>query len=94
MKAEAEAKLAEATKAAAKSLEDAKAEAAAKSEAAEKVLADARLEAVAAKTEAKKRAYAELNTRIALLENRKRSRTITEEEFKEQLAKLRQELGQ
>ena len=43
---------------------------------------------------AKKRAYAELNTRIALLENRKRSRTITEEEFKEQLAKLRQELGQ
>jgi hypothetical protein len=40
------------------------------------------------------RAYAELNTRIALLENRKRSRTITEEEFKEAgLAKFRRELG-
>ena len=53
-----------------------------------------RLEAVAAKAESKKRAYAELNTRIALLENRKRSKTITEQEFKEQLAKFRQELGQ
>ena len=93
MKAEAEAKLAEATKAAAKALEDTKAEAAAKAEAAEKTLADARLEAVAAKAESKKRAYAELNTRIALLENRKRSKTITEQDFKEQLAKFRQELG-
>ena len=52
------------------------------------------MDAAAAKAEAKKRAYAELNTRVALLENRKRTKAITNEEFKEQLAKFRQELGQ
>jgi hypothetical protein len=46
----------------------------------------------AAELEAKKRAYAEFNSRYALLESRRRNKVITEEEFKDQLSALRKEL--
>ena len=46
----------------------------------------------AAELEAKKRAYAEFNSRYALLESRRRNKLISEEEFKEQLTALRKEL--
>jgi hypothetical protein len=46
----------------------------------------------AAELEAKKRAYAEFNSRYALLESRRRNKLITEDEFKEQLTALRKEL--
>ncbi len=52
----------------------------------------AELQRVAAELEAKKRAYAEFNSRYALLESRRRNKTISEEEFKEQLSALRKEL--
>jgi len=55
-------------------------------------LAKAKAEAAAAKAEAKRRIYAEFNSRVALLENRQRYGDISEEEFKEQLAALRKEL--
>jgi hypothetical protein len=57
-------------------------------------LAKAKAEAAAAKVEAKRRIYAEFNSRVALLENRQRYGDISEEEFKEQLAALRKELEQ
>lgn len=57
-------------------------------------LAKAKAEAAAAKAEAKRRIYAEFNSRVALLENRQRYGDISEEEFKEQLAALRKELEQ
>ena len=57
-------------------------------------LAQAKAEAAAAKAEAKRRIYAEFNSRVALLENRQRYGDISEEEFKEQLAALRKELEQ
>ena len=47
---------------------------------------------VAAELEAKKRVYADFNSRYALLESRRRNKVITEEEFKEQLSALRKEL--
>ena len=52
----------------------------------------AELQRMAAELEAKKRAYAEFNSRYALLESRRRNKVITEEEFKEQLSALRKEL--
>jgi hypothetical protein len=57
-------------------------------------LAKAKAEAATAKAEAKRRIYAEFNSRVALLENRQRYGDISEEEFKEQLAALRKELEQ
>ncbi len=60
----------------------------------EEKLAKAQAEASAAKAEAKRRIYAEFNSRVALLENRQRYGDISEEEFKEQLANLRKELDQ
>lgn len=60
----------------------------------EEKLAKAQAEASAAKAEAKRRIYAEFNSRVALLENRQRYGDISEEEFKEQLANLRKELEQ
>lgn len=45
-----------------------------------------------AELESKKRTYAEFNSRYALLESRRRNKLITEEEFKQQLSALRQEL--
>lgn len=57
-------------------------------------LAKAKAEAAAAKAEAKRRIYAEFNSRVALLENRQRYGDISEEEFREQLATLRKELEQ
>ena len=47
---------------------------------------------VAAELEAKKRVYADFNSRYALLESRRRNKVITEEEFKDQLSALRKEL--
>jgi hypothetical protein len=46
----------------------------------------------AAELEAKKRVYADFNSRYALLESRRRNKVITEEEFKDQLSALRKEL--
>ncbi len=50
------------------------------------------LQRVAAELEAKKRTYAEFNSRYALLESRRRNKIISEEEFKDQLSALRKEL--
>jgi hypothetical protein len=81
-KAEAEAKLAEANKAAAAAMADAEA----KVNEANKVAAAAK-----AQTEALK--YSEFNARYALLESRRRAKSVTEEEYKAALSELRKELG-
>ena len=81
-KMEAQGKLAEANKA----LAEAKAEAEAKVAEANKVA-----EAAKAKTEALK--YSEFSSRYALLESRRRAKSITEEEYKAALSELRKELG-
>ena len=78
----AEAKLAEANK----TLAAAKADAEAKVAEANKVA-----EAAKAKTEALK--YSEFSSRYALLESRRRAKSITEEEYKAALSELRKELG-
>ena len=92
-----------------KALNDAKetaaAEKAADKAATEKALADARLDAEAklaevtkeakeAIAESKRRVYAERNTRVALLELRVRTKAISEDEYKAQLAELRKEFAQ
>ena len=84
----AEAKVAEASKAAA----EAKAAEAAK--AAEQEVAKAKQDAEAAKAVAAKAAAAEFSARFALLESRRRAKTITQEEYDEQLAALRKKLGE
>ena len=90
---DAEAKLAEANKAAA-----------AANKAAEKAVADARLDAEAKLAEANKAAaaaraqaealkYSEFSSRYALLESKRRAKAISEEDFKAALSGLRKELG-
>ncbi|MBM3868066.1 MAG: PEGA domain-containing protein [Verrucomicrobia bacterium] len=103
-----QAKLAEANKAAEKAAADARAQAEAKlaeaNKAAEKAVADARLDAEAKLAEANKAAaaaraqaealkYSEFSSRYALLESKRRSKAISEEDFKAALAALRKELG-
>lgn len=103
-----QAKLAEASQAAEKAVTDARAQAEAKlaeaNKAAEKAVADARLDAEAKLAEANKAAaearaqaeafkYSEFSSRYALLESKRRAKTITEEDFKAALAGLRKELG-
>ena len=96
----AEAKLADANKA----IDAAKMESNAKLAAANKTLAEAKADAEAkvaeankvaeaakAKTEALK--YSEFSSRYALLESRRRAKSITEEEYKASLSGLRKELG-
>ena len=105
--AAAEAKMAEAAKAAEKAVawerQAAEAKMAEAAKAAEKAVADERLAAEAklaeankAAAEAKARAaalkYSEFSSRYALLETKRRTKVITEEEFKAALAELRKEL--
>ena len=90
--------------AAAKAKQDADAKLAAANKAAEQAVADARLDAEAKLAEANKAAtdaraqaaalkYSEFSSRYALLESKRRSKAISEEDFKAALAGLRQELG-
>ena len=99
-----EAKLGEANKAAEKAVADAEAKVAAANKAAEKAVADARLDAEAKLAEANKAAaeakaqvealkYSEFSSRYALLESKRRSKAISEDDFKAALAALRKELG-
>jgi hypothetical protein len=103
-RAQAEAKLAEANKAAATARAQAEAKLAEANKAAEKAVADARLDAEAKLAEANKAAataraqaealkYSEFSSRYALLESKRRSKAISEEDFKAALAGLRKELG-
>jgi hypothetical protein len=100
----ADAKLAEANKAATAARAQADAKLAAANKAAEKAVADARLDAEAKLAEANKAAataraqaealkYSEFSSRYALLESKRRSKAISEEDFKAALAGLRKELG-
>ncbi len=85
-KKDAEAKLAAANKAAEKAVADARLDAEAKLAEANKAAAEARAQAEALK-------YSEFSSRYALLESKRRSKAISEEDFKAALAGLRQELG-
>jgi len=103
-KQDADAKLAEANKAATAARAQAEAKLAEANKAAEKAVADARLDAEAKLAEANKAAataraqaealkYSEFSSRYALLESKRRSKAISEEDFKAALAGLRKELG-
>ncbi len=83
---DAEAKLAEANKAAEKAVADARLDAEAK-------LAEANKAAAAARAQAEALKYSEFSSRYALLESKRRSKAISEEDFKAALAGLRKELG-
>ena len=85
-KQDADAKLAEANKAAEKAVTDARLDAEAKLAEANKAAATARAQAEALK-------YSEFSSRYALLESKRRSKAISEEDFKAALAGLRKELG-
>jgi hypothetical protein len=85
-RAQNEAKLAEANKAAEKAVADARLDAEAKLAEANKAAAAARAQAEAAK-------YSEFSSRYALLESKRRNKAISEEDFKAALAGLRKELG-
>lgn len=82
----AEAKLAEANKAAEKAVADARLDAEAK-------LAEANKAAAAARAQVEALKYSEFSSRYALLESKRRSKAISEEDFKAALAGLRKELG-
>ena len=90
----AEAKVAEAAAAAAEAKTAAEAKAAEAAKAAEQEVAKARQDAAAAKAAATKAAAAEFSARFALLESRRRTKAITEEEYAEQLAALRKRMGE
>ena len=105
---DADAKLAAANKAAEKAVADTRLDADAKlaaaNKAAEKAVADTRLDAEAKLAEANKAAaaaraqaealkYSEFSSRYALLESKRRSKAISEEDFKAALSGLRKELG-
>ncbi|MFN5057095.1 MAG: PEGA domain-containing protein [Verrucomicrobiota bacterium] len=85
-RAQNEAKLAEANKAAEKAVADARLDAEAKLAEANKAAAAARAQAEAAK-------YSEFSSRYALLESKRRNKAISEEDFKAALSGLRKELG-
>ena len=85
-KKDAEAKLAAANKAAEKAVADARLDAEAKLAEANKAAAEARAKAEALK-------YSEFSSRYALLESKRRSKAISEEDFKAALSGLRKELG-
>ena len=103
-KAETEKLIADSKAAIEKAVADSEAKVTEANKAAEKAIADARNDAEAhvaeankATTEAKakvaKLAYSEFSARYALLENRLRSKAITDEQYKSQLSDLRKELG-
>ena len=83
---DAEAKLAAANKAAEKAVADTRLDAEAKLAEANKAAATARAQAEALK-------YSEFSSRYALLESKRRSKAISEEDFKAALSGLRKELG-
>ena len=85
-RAQTEAKLAEANKAAEKAVADARLDAEAK-------LAEANKAVAAEKAKAEALKYSEFSSRYALLESKRRAKAITEEDFKAALSGLRQELG-
>ncbi|MFM9001652.1 MAG: hypothetical protein ACKORB_08545, partial [Opitutia bacterium] len=64
------------------------------SKAAEQEVAKAKQDVDAAKAAASKAAAAEFSARFALLESRRRSKAITQEEYDEQLAALRKKFGE
>jgi hypothetical protein len=83
---DAEAKLAAANKAAEKAVADTRLDAEAK-------LAEANKAAAAARAQAEALKYSEFSSRYALLESKRRSKAISEEDFKAALSGLRKELG-
>jgi len=85
-KQDADAKLAEANKAAEKAVADARLDAEAK-------LAEANKAAAAARAQAEALKYSEFSSRYALLESKRRNKAISEEDFKAALSGLRKELG-
>jgi len=85
-KQDADAKLAEANKAAEKAVADARLDAEAK-------LAEANKAAAAARAQAEALKYSEFSSRYALLESKRRAKAISEEDFKAALSGLRKELG-
>ncbi len=95
-KAEADAKaaVAAAEKAVADERLTAEAKVAEAAKAAEQEVAKAKQDAEAAKAVAAKAAAAEFSARFALLESRRRAKSITQEEYDEQLAALRKKLGE
>ena len=56
-------------------------------------MAEANKVAAAAKAKADELKYSEFNARYALLESKRRSKAITDEEYKAALSELRKELG-
>ncbi len=90
---DAEAKLAEANKAAAEANKAAEKAVAAARLDAEAKLAEANKAAAAARAQAEALKYSEFSSRYALLESKRRSKAISEEDFKAALAGLRKELG-
>ncbi len=92
-KQESEAKLAEVNKAAEKAVADARLDAEAKLAEANKAAAEANKAASEARAQAEALKYSEFSSRYALLESKRRSKAITEEDFKAALAALRKELG-
>ena len=86
---DAEAKVAQANEALTKSKSDAEAMVAA----ANAKVAEANKVAAAAKAQADALKYSEFNARYALLESKRRTKAITEEEYKASLSELRKELA-
>ncbi len=91
--ADANAKAAEANKVAEKTLADERLAAEAKIADANAKVVEANKVAEANKSKAEALKYSEFSSRYALLENRRRSKAITEEEYKAALSDLRKELG-
>lgn len=92
-KAAADAKLAEINKAAEKALADARLDAEAKLAEAKKASDDAAKAAADLKAAVARLTYSEFSARYALLEAKLRAGSINQEQYKEQLAALRKELG-
>ncbi len=89
----AEAKLADAAKAADAKVADANAKVTEANMAAEAKVTEANKVAAAAKAQADALKYSEFNARYALLESKRRTKAITEEEYKASLSELRKELA-
>ena len=89
----ADAKVADAAKAADAKVADANAKVTEANMAAEAKVTEANKVAAAAKAQADALKYSEFNARYALLESKRRAKTITEEEYKATLSELRKELA-
>ena len=91
--ADANAKMTEANKAAEKAVADERLAAEAKVADANAKVTEANKVAAAAKAQADALKYSEFNARYALLESKRRAKSITEEEYKASLSELRKELA-